>query len=91
MKSITLKVNNPVGLHARPAARFVQLIKGFQSEVKVKNLTRNSEMINGKSLVKVLKIAVAQGQEIYVEAEGTDETEAVNGIAAFVESLKESE
>lgn len=59
-----IKVGNSVGLHARPAAKFVMLAKRFQGAVVV---TYGEKKANGKSMLELLKLGVRPGDEIEVE------------------------
>ncbi len=91
MTSTTLTVQHAVGLHARPASRFVKLAKSFVSTIRVRNITRAGEEVDAKSLVKVIKIAAAQNHEIAVTADGGDEEAAIAAIEAFIREVPEEE
>ena len=84
MPAITIVVEHEVGLHARPAALFVKKARSFESAISVTNMTKDSEPGNAKSILRVLKLAVGQGHEIKIEAEGTD---ADNALAALRELI----
>lgn len=86
LPSITLTVTHPVGLHARPAARFVQTAARFQSRIEATNLTRGNGPVNAKSVLKVLTLAVQQGHQIRVQAEGPDAEAALAALRDLVES-----
>lgn len=89
MKAVTLKILHNVGLHARPAAKFVKITKGFESDISIRNITRDGEFVNAKSLVKVLKIAAAKDHEVLIEVKGDDEELALDRIIEFIESVPE--
>ncbi|MDA5109760.1 HPr family phosphocarrier protein [Brevibacillus thermoruber] len=78
-------VELPHGLHARPAANFVRLASSFASEIKI---VKNEKTANGKSIMGIMSMAVAKGEEITLIADGADEAEA---IAALEKALKEQE
>jgi phosphoenolpyruvate-protein phosphotransferase len=67
-------VMNKTGLHARPAATFVDLAKRFQANIRVRN---NGTVANGKSLISLLQLGAEHGASIRVSAEGSDATEAL--------------
>jgi phosphocarrier protein HPr len=67
-------IQNKSGLHARPAAVFVQMANKFDSEVTVK---KGKQKVNGKSIMGILMLAAGQGQEIVIIAEGMDAENAV--------------
>ena len=85
MMEASLLVTNEVGLHARPAALFVQAANGFQSAVRVRNLTTKSEAVDAKSILGVLTLGVLRGHEILVSADGPDEAQAVHALRDLVE------
>jgi phosphotransferase system HPr (HPr) family protein len=76
-------VQTPSGIHARPAAVFVETARRFSSELFLESQGRKG---NCKSLVSVLKLGVAQGTVVAITAEGPDEAEAVEILVALLES-----
>jgi len=70
MQKITLQVINEVGLHARPASEFAKLPRGFKADIKVRNRTTNSNMVDAKSILSVLTLGVEKEHEIELTAEG---------------------
>lgn len=73
-----IKVTNRLGLHARAAAKLVQLLSGFQSQV---TLTGRGREVNAKSIMGVLLLAAAPGASLLVRAEGEDEEAAMQAAA----------
>jgi len=86
MQNTRVTVNHPVGLHARPAAQFVQTASKYKSEVTVANITKKSEAVNAKSILLILTLGVQQGHEIEIVANGTDEREAVTALKDLVDN-----
>jgi phosphocarrier protein HPr len=76
-------VANRLGLHARAAARFVQLASRFQSTVRV---TRGSQTMDGKSIMGILLLAAASGSVLTISADGEDELTAIDSLCSFIES-----
>ncbi|MCG8479232.1 MAG: HPr family phosphocarrier protein [Spirochaetales bacterium] len=91
MKRARATVQHAVGLHARPAARFVKRAKEYESAITVRNITRDGETVDAKSLVKVIKIAAAQRQEVEIVADGPDEEEALAALLIFLDDVSEEE
>ncbi|HLS83757.1 MAG TPA: HPr family phosphocarrier protein [Arenimonas sp.] len=77
-----LKVANRLGLHARAAARLVQVLSAFKSQVTL--LGRGRE-VNAKSIMGVLLLAAAPGATLVMRAEGEDEAEALAAAAELFE------
>lgn len=67
-------VKNKQGLHARPAALFVQIANKFESCITVK---RNSEEVNGKSIMGILMLGAEKDSQIIIEADGEDAQSAI--------------
>ena len=70
-------IKNTLGLHARPAALFVQLANKFQSEIFVE---KKEQKVNGKSIMGIMTLAAGKGQEITITADGNDAEKAVNAL-----------
>ncbi|MER3400389.1 MAG: HPr family phosphocarrier protein [Thermoflexus sp.] len=86
MERVTLTLTNAVGLHARPAALFVQMAARFRSTITVRNVTRGTPPVNAKAILAVLTLGAEHGHVIEITAEGPDEGEAIAALRALVES-----
>jgi len=80
-KQLVLK--NRGGLHARPAASFVQLANRFQSKITVALDERET---NAKSIIGLMTLGAGQGKEITVIVDGVDEQVAMEEITAFLQN-----
>ncbi len=76
----TISITNRLGLHARAAAKLSHLANRFQSDIF---LVYRGDRVNAKSLLGILTLAASVGNPITIEAEGKDEKNAVNQIAAL--------
>jgi phosphocarrier protein FPr len=84
--SIQLTVKNKLGLHARPAARFVQTAGKFPQEtILVSNLTTKTGQVNAKSINSVITLGVRQGHQIEVTASGPNARAALDAIKVLAE------
>ena len=83
MTSRSATVVNQLGLHARAAARFVHLASRYRSQVRV---SRDTKVMDGKSIMGILLLAAARGTTITISADGPDEVEAVAALAHLVET-----
>ncbi|MBC7251917.1 MAG: phosphoenolpyruvate--protein phosphotransferase [Anaerolineae bacterium] len=85
-RSVELIVPNPVGLHARPAALFVQTAAQFKSTITVQNVSQNRQPVDAKSMMQVASQGTArQGERIRIVAQGDDADEAIAALRALVE------
>lgn len=82
MISRSVSIQNSVGLHARPATFFVQKANSYKSSIWVE---KEDCRVNAKSLLGVLSLGIVKGTNITLIADGSDEAEAVNGLAALVD------
>ena len=83
---VEVAVPNREGLHARPVMRFVDLASNFRASVTVRNVTRNSERVDGKSAMHMMLLEATQGCVLRIEAQGADARETIDALAALVES-----
>jgi phosphocarrier protein len=81
MKSIQYVIKDSLGIHARPAAELVKLNSQIASDVKI---ISNKGEANGKSLLSIMKLAVKNGDKIFVEISGDDETDAIKKVEEFL-------
>lgn len=70
-------VRNEEGLHTRPANQFVKLVKQFACEVVI---GKNGAEAPGKSLLKIMKLGVVQGDSIVLRCDGPDEQDAMEAL-----------
>lgn len=82
MKQTTVKVIDPVGLHARPATVAVNAANKCKSDV---NVAFKGREVNMKSIMGVMSLGVGQGSDVTITAEGADEADA---MAAIVDTMK---
>lgn len=68
------------GLHARPAALFVQEANKFSSEIFVE---KDDKKVNAKSIMGIM-MAISSGTEIYISADGADADQAVTALTSLV-------
>jgi phosphocarrier protein len=73
---------NPLGLHARAAAKFVHLASSFAASVRV---ARGGREMDGKSIMGLLLLSAAQGSTIMISADGSDEGPAIAALCGLVE------
>lgn len=87
----TFTIRNEHGLHARPSANLVNEVKKFTSKITVQNLTRESEVVSAKSLMKIVALGVTQGHRLRFVAEGEDAKRAIEALGkAIADGLGEN-
>ncbi|EKG7198242.1 HPr family phosphocarrier protein, partial [Escherichia coli] len=82
----TFTLINAHGLHARPSALLVKTIKQWQSDIRLENLDTQSDVVDGKNLMKVVSLGAKQGHRLHVMAKGPDAHEAIKSISAAFDS-----
>jgi len=71
------------GLHARPATRFVKLAKSFEANI---DIAKNDKIVSAKSSVKLMLLAVKEGDEVTLRAQGADAIEAIEALIVYLEN-----
>lgn len=77
MKSFTYVINDPIGIHARPAGLLVKCASGFESEI---TLECGGKSADAKRIFAVMGLGVKNGDEVIVTANGTDEDKACEAL-----------
>ena len=83
MISRDVTIKNNVGLHARPATFFIQKANSYRSSIWVE---REDRRVNAKSLLGVLSLGIVKGMSITLIADGNDEQDALDGLAALIDT-----
>lgn len=86
MISKEIIIQNPTGLHTRPANDFVTLANTFDCSITI---TKNDKSANAKSIIKLLRIGISQNDRITLQTEGADEERAMRELSDFLFALKE--
>lgn len=81
-----VEVKNKTGLHARPAAKFIQMANKFKSNIMIQ---KDEKTANAKSIMSVLGLGASQGSQIVIAADGDDERQAVNELIILLSNLNE--
>lgn len=77
----TVVIINRLGLHARAASKFVTLASSYEAELTVE---KDGKQVPGKSILKVMMLAAAQGTVLKLAARGPDAVEALEALAALI-------
>lgn len=78
----TLEIRNRLGLHARAAVQVVELAKRYDAEITV---SKEGQAVNGKSIIGLMMLAAAKGQEIQIAAEGPQAAEVLEALTELIE------
>jgi len=76
-----IEIINILGLHARASTKFTQTASQFSSDIWV---TRNGRRVNAKSIMGVMMLAASKGSMIELEANGADESQAINALKTLI-------
>jgi phosphocarrier protein len=76
-------ISNKLGLHARPSAQLTQVASRFASEVWI---AKGGRRVNAKSIMGVMMLAAGCGSVVSVDANGPDETAALDAVGALIAS-----
>lgn len=78
-----ITIKNKLGLHARASAKFVSTAAKFQSHIDV---TKESQTVNGKSIMGVMMLAANKGSELIFEIEGPDEQAMNDSLVQLIDN-----
>jgi len=82
---LRLRVENRLGLHARPVARFIAATSGLDARLEVRNVTRATGPADGRSMTGIAILGVRRGDEISIHARGTHAREALDALRALAD------
>ncbi|MDF2615145.1 MAG: HPr family phosphocarrier protein [Clostridia bacterium] len=86
MEKITLTLTNPQGLHARPASLLTKVVKDFKCDLHFYKNGIDTKKYQPKSILSVMSVGAAKGDQLTFVADGSDEKEAIKAIAEFIQS-----
>ena len=82
MPTREVTISNKLGLHARAAAKLVNIANGYSAEV---TLEKQGQKINGKSIMGVMMLAASRGTEIRITVSGEGEDEALQSLVDLID------
>lgn len=85
-EELVLELVNRLGLHARPAARFVRTASSFDADIQVRNITLGKGPVSARSLNGVATLQAEGGHKIGIVAKGPQAGEALRALKELVES-----
>ena len=74
---------NKLGLHARAAAKFVACTSAYSSRIMT---GKESQLVDGKSIMSVMMLAAGQGTVLDIEIEGPDEKAALEALQTLIDN-----
>jgi len=84
-EQVVLTLKNQHGLHARPAARFVQTAAAFNADIRVRNLSNQKGPVSAKSLNALATLGAVHDHQIAISASGQEATQALQALSRLVE------
>ena len=83
MQSKFITIINKLGLHARAAARFVQVASKYDCDI---NVSLQGKKVNGKSIMGIMMLAASKDSIVEITTAGPDEESAMSGLEDLIES-----
>ena len=81
MQEKEVTIVNKLGLHARAAAKLVNIATKYSSQIEIE---KDGQRVNGKSIMGVMMLAASQGSHILLLADGDDATESLDDMALLI-------
>ena len=85
MKSITVKIIDPIGIHARPASKITNEATKYKSEI---SFVIDGRVANAKSLINLMALGVKMNNKVEIQAKGFDEDKAIIAIEQVMKDSK---
>ena len=85
MKSLTVKIIDPIGIHARPASKITNEATKYKSEI---SFIIDGRVANAKSLINLMALGVKMNNKVEIQAKGFDEDKAILGIEKVLKESK---
>lgn len=82
-------VQRELGMHARPAGRFVALAARFVADVEVARADSQEEWVSGRSVLSLLSLGATRGTQLRLRALGSDAEQAVAALGSIIEEVNE--
>ncbi|GEM_PF-1842801 len=83
--STTVTIANPLGLHLRQGKEVVRIANRYRCQLLAQNLTRESGVVNAKSILQLMQLQARQGHTLRFWASGPDSAEALQALKRFLE------
>lgn len=82
MKTFTYQIQDPIGIHARPAGQLVKIASGFTSKIIISSGDKQTDITH---LMSLMGMGITHGEVITITVEGADEQAAANAIQTFLQ------
>jgi len=83
MHEVQATIRNAAGFHIRPAQLFTEKALAYDSTI---HIVTGEAAVDGKSILGLMTLGLNQGSTVTIRAEGADEREAAEELAALIES-----
>ena len=80
--TITVKIPNRLGMHARPATMFAEIAGQFEADITVAH--GEHDPVDGKSIMQLMMLAATQGTDLVITANGDDASDAIDELTILV-------
>jgi len=88
MREREVVIGHELGLHARAAAKLVQLSAKFKSSIVLARIDEAQPTeADARSILSILLLAARYGSKLYVRADGVDEDEALNRVCDYLSGV----
>lgn len=87
-QTLDVTITNPMGLHLRTGKEVVQVANQFEAEITAQNLTRESPIVNLKSILQIMQLQARQGHILRLNASGEDAAAALTALTILLQSIQ---
>lgn len=89
MSSRTVEIAPKAGLHARPASKFVEVVQEYEADIKISDPSTEEKPVDAGSMLAVTGLGLKKGEEMEIEAEGSDAEEAIDALEEVITTPEE--
>ena len=82
MRELIVELKNEQGLHARPSAEIVKIVRKYNSELRI---IKDDIEVDGSSIMELMTLVAEKGQKLILKADGEDEKELLDILQKFIE------
>jgi phosphotransferase system HPr (HPr) family protein len=83
-RSTTITITHPLGLHLRIGKDVVQVASEYDAQITAQNLTRQSPVVNAKSILQLMQLQARQGHLLQLSAQGPDAERAIDALCSVL-------
>jgi phosphotransferase system HPr (HPr) family protein len=87
----SITIADPLGIHMRVGKDLVRVANRYQAAITAQNLSRQSPVVDVKSILQLMQLQARQGHIVQLAADGPDAQEALTAVCHLLDALQDAE